>query len=977
MSKTTKISDRNYIDYKNKENINFYPNCYSDKKNIQNQKNSNINKQSIHLNKNEIIANNLFTTKENKNSNKNSNEHITKNNNNNNYNKSGKDNENKFITVNDIMGEKCDLNLDIIKIIYNNYDHSKTSKKKMGLVKSYGVNTYKGLVRNYNEDRVSIIINMNKPVNIHKKSKNWPKVSFFGIYDGHGGEGCSEYLRDHLHKLICEDNEYFPGNVIEAIKLGFKKAENNFMNNHALNEKKEIVDRSGSCAVVVIMVDKKIYIANVGDSRCILSMDNGKKFIEVTKDHKPNSPNEMKRIKKYGGNIYQTETLMNNNNNPNLNGKILLGPYRVFPGRLSVSRTIGDAEAKLEKFGGNPHVIISEPDIFYYDLDKNDIDFFILGCDGIFDQVSTNEVLDCAWMILKEKNHPIIKHIKDIHSQSGIIVDLIIKSALSRRSFDNVTCLFIALKELGVQCLAQNNPEKKENEDLNINNLNPNIKKVLKENKNASQRRYPSASLTIKDRNNCEKMNDEAFRKTETGNNSQYNYNYNNEDKKNNTGISNNNNHNNYNKTQNSLKKTLVQVNTDYQTKYNKLSNSIHNYRNNDSINNNNNNNSKRQNNYNNNISCKNYNVKISLLNADKKQNNDSNESKNNNFSNTKINNYSAEKNNYVKRNTDITYNNSTFNQNINQNKIISNNNTSYELKHSPRYNNNYERKNLSASNRNAVIVNTTNNQRENSNNFYMGYNDNNFATSSKNNNNNTNINFGSMGNTYKNINQQYRNQINYKNNNNTHNQKNILESSINLNNNKNTNTNYFNSDYKRKNTTLKKEESKEFKANNNINNLRLNQEQIREARSISSYYNMDNNDSSSQNKKHLLYKNNRHYQNYNYNNNNNRNYNRNSKYNNNIPENKNNKREYEIINYNKINNTHYKNEGKRNSSQQMRTRGPNSNTNSNTNTIIVNNNSSSIDNSNYIDYRNRRSNILYNIANNNNRRSNYHNRYP
>ena len=54
--------------------------------------------------------------------------------------------------------------------------------------------------------------------------------------------------------------------------------------------------------------------------------------------------------------------------NMDLNGKILIGPYRVLPGRLSVSRTIGDAEAKLVKFGGNPNVIICEPEIFYYNL---------------------------------------------------------------------------------------------------------------------------------------------------------------------------------------------------------------------------------------------------------------------------------------------------------------------------------------------------------------------------------------------------------------------------------------------------------------------------------------------------------------------------------------------------------------------------------------------------------------------------------
>lgn len=42
---------------------------------------------------------------------------------------------------------------------------------------------------------------------------------------------------------------------------------------------------------------------------------------------------------------------------------MILGPFRVFPGRLSVSRTFGDIEAKRVKLGGNPKVIIAEPEI--------------------------------------------------------------------------------------------------------------------------------------------------------------------------------------------------------------------------------------------------------------------------------------------------------------------------------------------------------------------------------------------------------------------------------------------------------------------------------------------------------------------------------------------------------------------------------------------------------------------------------------
>lgn len=42
---------------------------------------------------------------------------------------------------------------------------------------------------------------------------------------------------------------------------------------------------------------------------------------------------------------------------------IVLGPHRVFPGRLSVSRTFGDIEAKNEAVGGNRRVVIADPDI--------------------------------------------------------------------------------------------------------------------------------------------------------------------------------------------------------------------------------------------------------------------------------------------------------------------------------------------------------------------------------------------------------------------------------------------------------------------------------------------------------------------------------------------------------------------------------------------------------------------------------------
>lgn len=83
------------------------------------------------------------------------------------------------------------------------YEDAKFSTKSYGNIIAYGVNTNQGQVRNYNEDRVSIILNVIKPAS--RKNENWPKVSFFGIYDGHGGTKCSDFLKENLHHYVNED----------------------------------------------------------------------------------------------------------------------------------------------------------------------------------------------------------------------------------------------------------------------------------------------------------------------------------------------------------------------------------------------------------------------------------------------------------------------------------------------------------------------------------------------------------------------------------------------------------------------------------------------------------------------------------------------------------------------------------------------------------------------------------------------------
>ena len=62
-----------------------------------------------------------------------------------------------------------------------------------------------------------------------------------------------------------------------------------------------VSDRSGSCAIVILIVGEICYCANVGDSRAVMSIDSGKIVIPLSRDHKPSDINEYNRIIQNGG----------------------------------------------------------------------------------------------------------------------------------------------------------------------------------------------------------------------------------------------------------------------------------------------------------------------------------------------------------------------------------------------------------------------------------------------------------------------------------------------------------------------------------------------------------------------------------------------------------------------------------------------------------------------------------------------------
>ena len=326
------------------------------------------------------------------------------------------------------------LSSEIFRNNYKNFNESITSKNEdifdNDIIKGFAYNTSMGNIRSYNEDEICVsklFFNNNKDkYDINNKNC----CHFFAIYDGHGGKGCATFLKENLHKFITEFS--FLG-----VKIGIDMAEEKFLTKKAVNELGKIIDPSGSCGIMLMIQGKKCIIANIGDSRLIIFKNKEVSF--TTTDHKPDSIIEKARIELSGGKLYKIQTLIPIYQN----GSRVNAPWRVNPGQLSVSRTFGDIQAKDEKFGGNKTAIIALPDITEIELDDN-YNFIVMACDGIFDVLKNEELLECIKIVIKEKN---ITNFKDVnmHQLCGDFANMIIKSALAKDSFDNVSCIVIAI----------------------------------------------------------------------------------------------------------------------------------------------------------------------------------------------------------------------------------------------------------------------------------------------------------------------------------------------------------------------------------------------------------------------------------------------------------------------------------------------------------------------------------------------------
>ena len=157
--------------------------------------------------------------------------------------------------------------------------------------------------------------------------------------------------------------------------------------NKSFYNEKFVANDMGTTANIMLIKNGVIYIANVGDSLSV--MYKNKKAYNLNKEHQIILPSEKERVLKSGAKI---------------NG------YRI-NGMLNLTRAIGDLSFKSNMdLKRHEQSVIALPEITKIE-DTEDIDFIIMGCDGVWDCVKRQFVCD---FVDKEINENPDKNLSEI-----------------------------------------------------------------------------------------------------------------------------------------------------------------------------------------------------------------------------------------------------------------------------------------------------------------------------------------------------------------------------------------------------------------------------------------------------------------------------------------------------------------------------------------------------------------------------------
>ncbi|XP_027330090.1 protein phosphatase 2C 50-like [Abrus precatorius] len=277
------------------------------------------------------------------------------------------------------------------------------------------------------------------------ENKRHSLAHFFGVYDGHGGIQVANYCQQRLHSVLIEEinatqssldetngRDDWQANWKKAFINCFQKvddevggigADNSGNNSDGSESNTEPVapETAGSTAVVAILSQTHIVVANCGDSRAVLYR--GKEAMPLSADHKPDRDDERARIEAAGGRVIHWKG------------------YRVL-GVLAMSRSIGDRYLKPW--------IIPEPEINIVHREKND-ECLILASDGLWDVMTNEEVCEVARkrILLWHKKYGddgSTRHGEGADPAAQSAAEYLSKLAVHRGSEDNISVIVIDLK---------------------------------------------------------------------------------------------------------------------------------------------------------------------------------------------------------------------------------------------------------------------------------------------------------------------------------------------------------------------------------------------------------------------------------------------------------------------------------------------------------------------------------------------------
>ncbi|XP_057767901.1 probable protein phosphatase 2C 27 [Salvia miltiorrhiza] len=226
-------------------------------------------------------------------------------------------------------------------------------------------------------------------------------MSFYGVFDGHGGKGAAQFARDHLPRIIVEDAD-FPLELEKVVTRSFMEADAAFAKSCSV----ESTLSSGTTALTAMIHGRSLLVANAGDCRAVLSRCGV--AVEMSEDHRPCCASERRRIESVGG--YVDDGYLN--------------------GQLGVTRALGNWHIKGLKEGERGGPLSAEPELRLTTLTKED-EFLIIGSDGIWDVFMSQNAVDFARRRLQE------------HNNVKLCCKDIVNEAKKRGATDNLTVVMV------------------------------------------------------------------------------------------------------------------------------------------------------------------------------------------------------------------------------------------------------------------------------------------------------------------------------------------------------------------------------------------------------------------------------------------------------------------------------------------------------------------------------------------------------